>query len=70
MSECGDQWVACMVTGIFAGIAFTGFSALAVRYFYKKCVRRSTVLPTQQSGLEIVMSPFTGAALGVASNNV
>lgn len=62
--------IECIITGIFAGIALTGFSALAIRHFYKKCVRRSTVLPTQQSGLEIVMSPFTGAALGVVSNNV
>jgi hypothetical protein len=70
MIECNEKILECIITGIFAGIALAGFSALAIRYFYKKCVRRSIVLPTQQAGLEIVMSPFTGAALGVASNNV
>lgn len=61
MSECENQWLACTITGIFAGVIFTGLAAYGVRYIYKKC-RKPTYI---SASVEVVVSPFAGAALGV-----
>lgn len=63
MSDCGDQWLACMITGLFAGITLTGLAAYGVRHIYNKC-RKPIPKP---SAVEVIVSPFAGAALGISA---
>lgn len=63
MSECGDQWLACMITGLFAGVTFAGLTAWGVRYIYGRCSKPRL----RPAAVEVIVSPFAGAALGVSA---